>query len=171
MKFDKIQTPERFNIKKLTVEDAEKYKQIRLKGLQTDFASFGDTWENESKKDDKYWEEKISKPGRSFYAAEDKDIFVSTAGTVDNTSEKSTIIAVYTLPEYRGKNLSTQIINQIINNAKQKRLKRIQLHVNADNIEALKVYEKIGFNVISTEKGKLRGDGKLHDSHTMEKIL
>ena len=55
MKFEQKQSPEKFNIKKLTVEDADKYREIRLKGLETDPQSFGSTYEEEAIKDEEYW--------------------------------------------------------------------------------------------------------------------
>lgn len=158
---------EKFNIRKLTEEDADKYREIRLKGLETDPQGFGSNIEEESQKDDEFWKRRLGNPERSFYVAEEGDKFVSTAASRKLDQDNYIIMAVYTLPEFRGKNLSTQLINQLISDAKQKGVKKMSLHVKIDNENAIKVYEKIGFKITEVYEQ----DGKITDSYTMEKDI
>jgi ribosomal protein S18 acetylase RimI-like enzyme len=60
----------------------------------------------------------------------------------------------YVLPEYRGKGISTQFINQL---ALQKEYKMINLEVFKANKRALELYKRLGFEVI--------------DRHFMKKVL
>ncbi|MEK7586114.1 MAG: GNAT family N-acetyltransferase [Patescibacteria group bacterium] len=162
---------EKFNIKKLEADDAVKYREIRLKGLETDPQSFGDDLKEESKKDDEYWKRKLSKPDRSYYAAEENNIFISTAGAIDIDSKSSMIVGVYTLPEHRGKKISTQLINSLLIEAKRKGLEKVSLQVNIENEDAIKVYERIGFKIVENNKNKEMGDKEAHSLYLMEKDL
>jgi ribosomal protein S18 acetylase RimI-like enzyme len=169
MKFEQKQSPEKFNIKKLTVEDADKYREIRLKGLETDPQSFGSTYEEEAIKDEEYWKERLLNPKRTFYVAEEGDKFISTATSNNYDENIWSIQAVYTLPEFRGKGLSETLIRKLIDEAGQKGAKLITLGVNQKNSNAISLYEKLGFKIVR-EKIKEAKDGD-RDYFHMEKIL
>ena len=171
MQFDKIQSLEKFNLKKLTSEDIVKYKNIRLNGLKTDPRTFGATFEKEAQKDEEYWKGRLLKNNSSVYAIDNGNIFISTAASKKLTNETMGIFGVYTMPEFRGKNLSTQLINHILEEAKQSGVKVVSLHVNTNNENAIHVYEKLGFKIIKTDKDIKMGDGNMHDLYFMEKNL
>jgi ribosomal-protein-alanine N-acetyltransferase len=81
------------------------------------------------------------------------------------------IVAVYTLPEFRGKNLSKELIERIINEAKKNGATTVSLMVNLMQESAVKLYEKMGFKTIKIEKDQKMGDGKVYDEYYMEKSL
>lgn len=66
----------------------------------------------------------------------------------DNTSELS--IAV--LPEYRGQGIGTQLLTHLFTSECGK--SSISLSVSADNL-AVRLYERLGFDVISRSDGSL----------------
>lgn len=47
----------------------------------------------------------------------------------------------------------------------------VELEVRSDNVNAIKLYEKFGFEKIGVFKGFFKIDGKLIDFDLMEKIL
>lgn len=47
----------------------------------------------------------------------------------------------------------------------------VELEVRSDNVNAIKLYEKFGFEKIGVFKGFFKIDGKLIDFDIMEKIL
>lgn len=158
-------------IKKVSVDDWEKFRDLRLKGLQTDPQAFGNTHAIESKGDKKYWEDRISFPDRFYYAAEKDDIFVASAGIKKITEDNRMIIAVYTIPEYRGLGLSKKIMNIVLDELKSLGIKTASLMVNVHQEVAVTFYKKLGFEIIHIEKDQQMGDGKMYDEYYMEKQL
>lgn len=169
MKFEQHQCPEKFEIKKLTADDWEKFRELRLKGLQTDPESFARSYEEEVAYDADYWTTRLANTDRTYYVAEDGDRFVATATSNKYAQDTYSIQAVYTLPEFRGKGLSETLITKLIDEAKQKGAKKITLAVNQKNTNALSLYKKLGFT-IATEKVRETKDGK-RDYFYMEKTL
>lgn len=55
------------------------------------------------------------------------------------------------LEEYRGHNIGSIILNDIVQKSIEDN-KHIKLHVNINNYQAVKLYEKFGFKVIKTNK-------------------
>lgn len=169
---EQMQTPEKIiSFKKVSPDDWQKFREIRLKGLQTDPQAFGGTFESESQENEEYWKERFSNPERCFYAAENGNIFVATAGSKKIAEDNWMIIAVYTLPEFRGKNISQELINHLVDEAKIKGATKVSLMVNPIQESAVKLYEKMGFKTIKIEKNQKMGDGKVYDEFYMEKSL
>lgn len=169
---EQMQTPEKIiSFKKVSPDDWQKFREIRLKGLQTDPQAFGGTFESESQENEEYWKERFSNPERCFYAAENGNIFVATAGSKKIAEDNWMIIAVYTLPEFRGKNISQELINRLVDEAKIKGATKVSLMVNPIQESAVKLYEKMGFKTIKIEKNQKMGDGKVYDEFYMEKSL
>lgn len=71
------------------------------------------------------------------------------------------ITNVSTLPTYQGRGLGSQLINSSLNNAKDLNFYTIRLEVGINNVPAISLYSKLGFNKISINK----------DKQLMEKIL
>ncbi len=168
---EKMQSSEKVTFKKVLPEDWEKFKEIRLKGLQTDPQAFGGIFESESQEGEAYWKDRFSNPERCFYAAEEGSIFVATAGSKKIAEDNWMIVAVYTLPEFRGRNLSQELINRVIAEAKSTGAKKVSLLVNVGQEGAVNLYKKIGFEIVRMEKDQKMGDGKMYDEFYMEKPL
>jgi RimJ/RimL family protein N-acetyltransferase len=80
--------------------------------------------------------------------------------------------ATYIHQDYHGKGLGTFITKTILEEAKRKGFHRVTLRVVADNIPAIKAYERAGF----VQEGRLKDaflddDGKYHDDLVMGIIL
>jgi ribosomal protein S18 acetylase RimI-like enzyme len=171
MNEDQMQSPEKVSFKKVSPEDWEKFREIRLKGLQSDPQAFGGTFEGESQEGEEYWKERFSNPERCFYAAEEGGIFIATAGSKKITDDNWMIVAVYTLPEFRGKNISQGLINRVIDEARNTGATKVSLMVNPIQESAVNLYERMGFKTVKIEKDQKMGDGKSYDEYYMEKSL
>ena len=55
------------------------------------------------------------------------------------------ICNVYVVNEYRGNNLSLQMVEKAVEICKDRRFRTIRLHVSESNIPAVKTYRKLGF--------------------------
>jgi len=79
---------------------------------------------------------------------------------------------IYVHQDYHGKGLGTFLTKSILEGARRKGFHRVTLHVVADNVPAIKAYERAGF----VHEGRLRDaflddDGKYHDQLVMGVIL
>jgi ribosomal protein S18 acetylase RimI-like enzyme len=58
---------------------------------------------------------------------------------------------MYVKPEYRRKGVNQQILDALLNWAKERKLTEIRLEVYSQNLSALKAYEKAGFKPLLLE--------------------
>ncbi|MDF2699805.1 MAG: acetyltransferase, N-acetylglutamate synthase, partial [Haloplasmataceae bacterium] len=82
--------------------------------------------------------------GQTFFMAEVNKNIVGKVhyGIIDNSA---VIYGFGVKPEYRNKGYGTAILNNVINNIKEKNINNISLQVDAINNNALNLYEKCGF--------------------------
>lgn len=57
------------------------------------------------------------------------------------------IVTLAVLPEYRGKNLSLNLLSRLLMKAQEKGYEKIVLYVTDSNISAINIYNKAGFDV------------------------
>ncbi len=168
---ESIPTPEKMTYKKVLPEEWQKFREVRLKGLQTDPQAFGGVYESEAQEGEAYWKDRFSNPERCFYAAEEGNAFVATAGSKKIDDSNWMILAVYTLPEFRGKSISKELISRLIDEAKRAGAEKVSLMVNVLQEPAVNLYKNMGFEIVRTDKDQKLGDGKFHDEYYMEKSL
>ena len=166
-----IKSMESNTFKKVLPDDWEKFREIRLKGLQTDPEAFGGSFESESKENEEYWRERFSNPERCFYAVEIDNKFVAIAASKKIANDNWMIVAVYTSPKFRGKSFSRKLIESVIEEAKNSGASKVSLMVNPQQKSAFSLYKKMGFEIIKIEKDQKMGNGKLYDEYYMEKEL
>lgn len=69
-------------------------------------------------------------------------------------SEISDILSICVLPEYRGLNIASRLLNEFIQTSKDKQCKACLLTVEDNNLRAIKFYNKMGFEVYSNKVNK-----------------
>lgn len=73
--------------------------------------------------------------------------------------ENAEIIDLFVLEEYRKNNIGTKLLEKVLNKTKSKNL---TLEVNKNNKPAIKLYEKLAFEIVAIRKGYYDGvDGYL----------
>jgi ribosomal protein S18 acetylase RimI-like enzyme len=159
------------NIKILSSEDWQKLRDIRLFGLKSDPHAFGGSFDEEIHRQEPDWRKRLENPDRVFAAVEENNVFISLAGALKDEEGNWMLVAVYTLPEVRGKGHAQNLTKLVIEEVKKKGAQSIRLMVNVDQADAVRVYEKTGFQITKTIKGEKMGDRKLHDEYLMEKEL
>jgi ribosomal protein S18 acetylase RimI-like enzyme len=88
-------------------------------------------------------------------------------GKIDKEDYYISNIAIY--PEYRGIGLGKKLLNFIEDLAKNRKLKRIVLEVEKENLNAIKVYENFGFK--KEEEILLKIDRKIFSFYKMIKTI
>lgn len=73
----------------------------------------------------------------------------------DLGKETAFITNVSVLPEYSSKGIATRLLNQSINQAKEKGFKKVALEVSAGNPVALALYRKMDFTTEEMEKSNM----------------
>lgn len=68
--------------------------------------------------------------------------------------EDSEIIDIYVKNEQRNKGIGSALINNMLDN---KDIKRVTLEVKEDNINAIKLYNSLGFREVAIRKGYYNG--------------
>ena len=68
---------------------------------------------------------------------------------------------------YRRRGLGTRLIEITLNHALRKGICRVALEARSDNIEAIRLYEKVGFKHEATTKAALRFDGVFYEGKQM----
>lgn len=159
-------------IKECRLKDIEKIKYISEK-------TFYETFSNENTKEDmdnylrenfsyEQLEHEIENDYSKFYIVENNEKVVAymklnfdkaqTEAGHDNTLE---VQRIYVLQEYKGKHIGKLLIKKAIEISRGNNLNYIWLGVWENNINAIKFYEKLGFEKFDTHIFKLGDDEQI----------
>jgi putative acetyltransferase len=100
--------------------------------------------------------ELFQKPGSVYYVAEMNDEVIGGGGiypTDGLPADTCELVKMYLLPQARGMGLGRTLIEKCIEQAKEKRYKKIYLESMPELKQALKVYEKFGFEYLKGPMG------------------
>ena len=70
-----------------------------------------------------------------------------------HVADEMEILTFGIIPEFRRQGLGIQLLNQMFEYAKENKINKIILDVAEDNIPAIKLYEKMGFDLTYRRKG------------------
>lgn len=161
-------------IRKLTPKDADQFYELKLKGVATDPNAFLATKE-----------ELQSKTPAEICAWIERDYIlgafvdeklVGTIHLIEQQPKKFQHIGIlggmYVDPEYRGKGMARQLLQQMLEHIKNERqFYSLQLKVVTTNIGALKLYESFGFFRWAHEEKALYYNGKYTDQYHYMVVL
>lgn len=116
-------------------------------------------------------QQQANEKGNHFILAMENEIPVGFAAYEFNYNKKpkTKIHKIYILPNHQAKGIGKQLMDFIINKAKERHQKALILNVNKKNI-AIRFYERIGFT-ISFEEVIDIGNGYVMDDYVMEKSI
>lgn len=158
--------------RKLDKSDWENYRDIRLEALKEDPSAFGSRYEENRDKDSLYWMERLASSSGSngksfFYAVLDDNNFISIGGAYQDENNEWNIIAIYTKKEFRGLGAGALLFNKILEELKNRKIKKVFLRVNTKQEPAVALYKKFGFKILKTVAGQVLGDGNIYDEYEM----
>ncbi|BCN29735.1 GNAT family N-acetyltransferase [Anaeromicropila herbilytica] len=156
-------------IKECSIEHIEKIKVI---GERTFYETFSD--ENATEDMESYLKEnfsyeqlesEVNNQGSRFYIVEHNNNVVAymkanfdTAQTEIGHDNSLEVQRIYILKEYKGKHIGKRLMEKAIELAKSNDLKYMWLGVWENNINAIKFYEKQGFEIFDSHIFKLGDD-------------
>lgn len=164
-------------ITKLSTEEWQKYKELRLRALKEDPQAFGASYKTNFEYPEKEWKRRLENASKGktnwlLFAREG----IKLAGMIgafleDGVTDTATIYFVYVPIEEREKGISNKLMDGILKELSQKPfLRKVKLVVNKDLIPAVNLYKKFGFTEVGTQKFKM-GNNKLTDELVMERQL
>ena len=136
-------------IEKMTKEHLDKIKE----NLKEDF--------------DEFWNENVLKnelenPASTYIVAKDEQNNIVGYAGIWQPIDEAHITNIVTKKDKRRNKIGTKMLEELIKIAKEKKLKDITLEVNVNNIPAINLYKKYGFEVVATRKNYYKeNDGLL----------
>lgn len=83
-------------------------------------------------------------------------------------AKKCHVISIAVLEEHRGKGIGTKLIQQAMDRVRSESTKECYLEVRVTNVQAIELYKRLGFKVVSTLSGYYK-DGE--SAYTMAMLL
>ena len=156
-------------VRKLTEPDAQAWAAIRLKALRDHPLAFGSSVPDTIQPLIDRFLETVSSPESSvIFGAFQKDRLVGTTGINRNPGlkerHKAFIWGVYVAPEARRSGIAEQLLRSAIQHARDwLGVEVIQLTVSEFALEAMRLYDKLGFEAWGIEPRALCFEGRYAD--------
>ncbi|MFA5930714.1 MAG: GNAT family N-acetyltransferase [archaeon] len=80
-------------------------------------------------------------------------------------------IVIFVDPTQQSTGIGTKLIKTALKTIKEKKLKRLELEVNADNKKAIGLYKKFGFKIEGKKRKAVQRGTKLVDNYIMARIF
>ena len=135
-------------IRQLRAADAVVYREIRLEGLRLAPEAFGSSFEEEVDLPIERWRDGLDGSSPCFAVfANGALAAVATLAPAGNAkaAHKAFIYAVFTRPGFRGRGLSTQLMERLLAEGRKLGRTSFRLSVSESNDQARRIYERLGF--------------------------
>ena len=156
----------------LSPSDWQTYKQIQLEALQNDPQAFGSSYDEWTHFSDEKWQERPTNPATTLFIAKKDTAPIGLVGIYINPKEEHKVAEIwgmYVNNSYRGMGIGKRLITSALEKTVSlPTVEKVKLMVNIDQIPAIELYKKLGFQIIETTD-YLLGDGKNHKLYIMEK--
>ncbi|HUX79737.1 MAG TPA: GNAT family N-acetyltransferase [Alphaproteobacteria bacterium] len=155
-------------IKRLQEQDWASWKEIRLESVKLHPEFFGGSYAEESVWEDEEFKKSLIK--NDIFGAFVENQLIGVAGffqfTFQKLKHRGTLFGLYVRKENRGQGAADQLIEAVINHARQRVL---QLHCTATtgNKAAINLYQRYGFQIYGTEPRSLKVGENFYDEHLM----
>lgn len=153
----------------LTPADALAVRDIRLEGLRLYPQNFGAAWEEEAPQPIEWWERRLAGHACTFgveIANELAGICVVSLNTPIKRAHVGEIGAMYVRDRFRRRGVANLLMQSAMEWLRDRAL-AATLTVNAENVEARRLYERFGFTVCGQLERELAVDGILYDELLM----
>lgn len=159
-----------YSIRLVERADLDAFWQLRLKALLDHPNAFGSDYASSKESGPSYTERGYFDGGiNSLFAAfSPGGELIGQAGTFAEVGKRSHIahiISVYVHPDHRGHEIGSDLVQQCIDHLSSfSAITSIRISVNAANVSALRIYERLGFKAWGEEPDAIRtADGSCHN--------
>ncbi|NSX56201.1 GNAT family N-acetyltransferase [Parasulfitobacter algicola] len=118
-------------------------------------------------------EGRLEAPGVNLLVAELEGTVVAQAFLMQQSGRRSHVgyTGIYVHDDHTGQGIGTKLIEALLDLADNwLGLRRMELTVNVDNADAVKLYERFGFEREGTKRGDILRDGAFVDCHMMARL-
>jgi ribosomal protein S18 acetylase RimI-like enzyme len=160
----------------LQLDQWRQYRQIRLEALQNTPQAYSTKFLDMVDQPDSFWLDRLAKAAAKkdswlLFAKADAKIVGIIGAHLPMNSQRAEIVSVYVTPDYRGKGVSTALMESILNELRQNdMIQRVELEVNQDQSTAVRLYKRFGFEITEEIEGEM-GDGCVHIGYVMERKI
>lgn len=156
--------------------EAQDLKDMRIEAIQNDSLAFGESFEEVKERTIEKIEERLKNDNSQVLLARENEKPVGMVGVNFEKGEKISHIAyiwgMYVNPSYRGQGIGKKLLAALLAEIlKNKKIKKINLNVNTQQVQAVKLYESFGFQIAGTLHQELKIGEEYFDEYLMEKIL
>ena len=132
-------------IRRLTAEDIDVLRKVRLDALRSDPDAFGSTLEREEGRPDERWAGWLT--SSAMFVAEEADEPVGLAGGMVDTEQpdRAVLVSMWVAPNSRGQGRGRGLVAAVLDWARESGKQRVDLLVIEGNAAALALYEHCGF--------------------------
>lgn len=144
--------------RRLEAADSKAYREIRLESLKLHPESFGSGYEAQKKMPKLMFEQALEQPAdeRFVIGAFDGEALVGIAGFIPFAKDSRAafrnageVIQVYVRPAYRGRKIGLALMDAVVEEGfKIPAIDQIVLGVRQGNLQAIRVYEQAGFQMV-----------------------
>jgi RimJ/RimL family protein N-acetyltransferase len=132
-------------IERLAPDDWERYRAIRLRGLEEAPDAFWMTYDEEVEFAEERWRERLSSAATFVVSQEGSDVGVVTGARYEGRDDCAGLFGMWVAPETRGTGASIRLVGEVITWARAEGYERLFLDVADENVAAIKLYERMGF--------------------------
>lgn len=150
------------NVIRLRSEHLQAFRKLRLKALREFPEAFVASYEEEVEQPDSFFLEKLT-GDTSFYGAFLDGQLIGMISFMQSSllkmNHKAHIGSVYVAKQARGNKVGKELLNEMIECAKERGVEQLQLVVASTNKKAKQLYESLGFKRFGFEQKALKVDG------------
>jgi ribosomal protein S18 acetylase RimI-like enzyme len=161
-----------FTVRRLTSDDAEAFRSIRLEALKEYPEAYGSTFEREASEPITYFTERLE--SSHIFGVFRQESLVGVAGfrAMDGPKDrhKGFIWGMYVQRSLQGSGAAELLLENLIVHARS-RVELVQLTVTANNLRGFRFYQKMGFSVFGIEQRALKQNGVYFDEIWMVRFL
>ncbi len=152
-------------------------KQLRLEALLAEPAAFASSYEDELAFPDEVWVARLKsafeRDGNTTFFAEVDGTLAGMAGAGWSSKAKlrhvAEVYGVYVSADMRGKGAASRLMRRLLDELRSLvQIEKVSLDVNAESLAAVRLYEKLGFEIVGTAKRELKVEGRYYDLNMME---
>lgn len=158
--------------RRLTKEDAVQYRELRLIALQTDADAFSTSFREANERPLSATIENLENPDAKSFGAFSGESLISTMTLIQlqgqKTQHRAELVAVYTAEKARGIGAASGLFDYLLAYIRSEgKLEQLELAVNAANQQAIRFYERCGFQRIGMTPNAQKADGRSIDELLM----
>ena len=167
---------EPIEIVRLDPDEWKAYKALRLEALQDAPQAFGSTYDTNLARSETFWrgrlvEAQIGERGWLLFARIDGQLAGMIGAYRTDEAAVVEVISTYVRPAYRGRGVARALMDVLLETlARTGQFKRATLGVNQQQVAAVRLYERCGFESVRSQAVQM-GDGQTYTAIFMERPL